>query len=124
MRIQVTPLASQRLKERLGSRPGTFKLLYDTVDCGCDGIHVLLILDGPDTGDLQVEAGDLPLVVNSQHVIFYEDNLKLDADENTTSFKLSSDSQLYGQNIQVRDMRDLKEPRPDPASLCGIRSRS
>ncbi|QWU14496.1 Uncharacterized protein YqkB [Paenibacillus sophorae] len=124
MKIQVTPLAEKRLKERLGSQPGTFKLFYDTVDCGCDGINVLLILDKPDTGDLHVEAGGLPVVVGNQHEIFYEEQLKLDADENTSSFKLSSDSQLYGQNILVRDMRGLEGTRPEPASICEVRSRS
>ncbi|NGM81324.1 iron-sulfur cluster biosynthesis family protein [Paenibacillus sp. 7124] len=124
MKIQVTPLAEKRLKERLGSRPGTFKLFYDTVDCGCDGINVLLILDKPDTGDLHVEAGDLPVVVGNQHEIFYEEQLKLDADSNTSSFKLSSDSQLYGQNILVRDTRGLQEFESAPASACEVRTRS
>ncbi|MFD1774335.1 iron-sulfur cluster biosynthesis family protein [Paenibacillus rhizophilus] len=124
MKIHLTPLAEKRLKKRLGSQPGTFKLFYDTVDCGCDGINVLLILDKPDTGDLHVEAGDLPVVVGNQHEIFYEEQLKLDADENTSSFKLSSDSQLYGQNILVRDMRGLEGVEPVQASACEVRTRS
>ncbi|WP_179036094.1 iron-sulfur cluster biosynthesis family protein [Paenibacillus sp. URB8-2] len=124
MKIQLTPLAEKRLKERLGSQPGTFKLFYDTVDCGCDGINVLLIQDKPDTGDLHVEAGDLPVVVGNQHEIFYEEQLKLDADENTSSFKLSSDSQLYGQNILVRDMRGLNGVEPVQASACEVRTRT
>jgi uncharacterized protein YqkB len=40
MNIQVTPLAERKLTERLGGKPGFFKLLFDTESCGCDGINV------------------------------------------------------------------------------------
>ncbi|MBY9081847.1 iron-sulfur cluster biosynthesis family protein [Paenibacillus sp. HN-1] len=125
MKIRITPLAERKLRERLGILPGTFKLLYDTGHaCGCDGINVLLILDKPDIGDLHVEAGGLPFVVNTQHEIFYEEQLKLDADEHMTSFVLTSDSQLYGKNIQLRDLRGLELSEYHSHSSCEILPRS
>lgn len=125
MKIRITPLAERKLRERLGSLPGTIKLLYDTGHaCGCDGINVLLILDKPDIGDLHVEAGGLPFVVNTQHEIFYEEQLKLDADEHTTAFVLTSDSQLYGKNIQIRDLRGLEHSEYHSPSSCEILPRS
>ena len=40
MNIRVTPVVERKLTERLGGKPGFFKLLIDTEGCGCDGINV------------------------------------------------------------------------------------
>ncbi|MEK4461252.1 iron-sulfur cluster biosynthesis family protein [Paenibacillus sp. FSL H8-0315] len=107
MMIQVTPLAERKLKERLGDQPGFFKLFYDTVGCGCDGINVLLIVSEVEQGDSRIETNSLPFIVSRQQEIFYEDKLRLDAEERFSSYKLVSDSQIYGNNIMVRDMRNV-----------------
>lgn len=106
--IQVTPLAERKLKERLGDQPGFFKLFYDTVGCGCDGINVLLIVSEVEQGDSRIETNSLPFIVKMrQQEIFYEDKMRLDAEERFSSYKLVSDSQIYGNNIMVRDMRNV-----------------
>lgn len=105
--IQVTPLAERKLKERLGDQPGFFKLFYDTVGCGCDGINVLLIVSEVEQGDSRIETNSLPFIVSRQQEIFYEDKMRLDAEERFSSYKLVSDSQIYGNNIMVRDMRNV-----------------
>lgn len=107
MMIQVTPLAERKLKERLGDQPGFFKLFYDTVGCGCDGINVLLIVSEVEQGDSRIETNSLPFIVSKQQEIFYEDKMRLDAEERFSSYKLVSDSQIYGNNIMVRDMRNV-----------------
>jgi len=120
MMIQVTPLAEKKLTERLGDQPGIFKLFYDTEGCGCDGINVLLIVNEANAGDLSVEAGKLPFVVAHQQEIFYEDKLRLDADARHASFKLDSDSQIYGTNVLVRDMRELHNTSSHQTAACSI----
>lgn len=107
MMIQVTPLAERKLKERLGDQPGFFKLFYDTEGCGCDGINVLLIVSEAEDGDSTIDAGSLPFIVSRQQEIFYEDHMRLDTEERFSSFKLDSDSQIYGKNILVKDMRNV-----------------
>lgn len=84
-----------------------FKLFYDTVGCGCDGINVLLIVSEVEQGDSRIETNSLPFIVSRQQEIFYEDKLRLDAEERFSSYKLVSDSQIYGNNIMVRDMRNV-----------------
>lgn len=111
MKIQLTPLAEAKLKQQLGEQPGIFKLFYDTVGCGCDGINVLLIIDHAEDGDVPVQADPLPFIISGQQEIFYEDHLRLDAEEHYASFKLSSDSQIYGSNILVRDIRGSREAK-------------
>lgn len=106
MQIQITPLAEQKLREALGDRPGYFKLFYDTVDCGCDGITVLLIRSQPDTGDIEIDAGTLPFLINPQQDIFYEELMLLDVEANYPSFKLSSHSTIYSSNVKTRDIRE------------------
>jgi uncharacterized protein YqkB len=105
MNIQVSPLAEQRLTQILGDQPGYIKLFYDTEGCGCDGIIVLKIVSGPDNGDLEVQAGDLPFLVSRQQAIYFEESMRLDADEKFPSYMLYSDSTYYNKNVQTRDIR-------------------
>lgn len=84
-----------------------FQALYDTVGCGCDGINVLLIVSEVEQGDSRIETNSLPFIVSRQQEIFYEDKMRLDAEERFSSYKLVSDSQIYGNNIMVRDMRNV-----------------
>ncbi|WP_379129782.1 iron-sulfur cluster biosynthesis family protein [Paenibacillus sp. sgz500958] len=123
MIIQVTPTAEKKLIERLGDQPGIFKLFYDTVDCGCDGINVLLIVDETGPEDLTIEAGKLSFAVSRQQEIFYEERMRLDAEDRFSSFKLDSDSQIYGTNVLVRDTRNGgKDISEDRSAACTIKS--
>jgi len=120
MMIQVTPLAGKKLTERLGNQPGIFKLFYDTEDCGCDGINVLLIVDEAASGDIAIDAGGLPFVVARQQEIFYEEKMRLDAEERLSAFKLDSDSQIYGTNVMVRDVRKAQNTPSNQAPSSSI----
>lgn len=111
MKIQVTPVAENKLRASLNNEPGVFKLFYDTEGCGCDGINVLLIVNQAEDGDTPIEAGTLPFIISRQQEIFYEDNMRLDAEERFSSFKLDSHSQIYGKNILVRDVRSSHTPQ-------------
>ena len=107
MIIQVSPQAEARLVEQLGDQPGFFKLFYDTDGCGCDGITVLLILNERDSDDVPIEAGSLPFVINKEQQIYFESCLRLQSENNFPSFRLSSDSMIYGSNVKVHDLRDV-----------------
>ncbi|WP_410514975.1 iron-sulfur cluster biosynthesis family protein [Paenibacillus sp. BR2-3] len=120
MNIQVTPLAEKKLKERLGDQPGIFKLFYDTEGCGCDGINVLLLVNEAESGDRPIEAGALPFIVSRQQEIFYEEKMRLDTEEQFTSFKLDSDSQIYGKNVLVRDIRSTTNTPSSQAPACNV----
>lgn len=119
----MTRVAEAKLKQQLGGQPGMFKLFYDTEGCGCDGINVLLIVNRAGDGEVPVETDSLPFIISRQQEIFYEEYLRLDAEEHYSSFKLSSDSQIYGSNILVRDIRGTDGAvTPDGAdgAACGI----
>ena len=122
MLIQVTPLAEEKLRAKLGDQPGIFKLFYDTEGCGCDGINVLLIVNEASNEDISIEAGSLNFIVSRQQEIFYEEKMRLDAEAPFSSFKLDSDSQIYGKNIQVRDVRNTATIPTNQASVCKVSS--
>lgn len=103
--IEITPLAEQRIQESLGDKPGVIKLIYDTEGCGCDGINRLLIQHESGKFDTSIDAPPFTFVVDQQHQIFYEQSLKLDADQNYPTFKLSSDSAIYSTNVTIQDLR-------------------
>lgn len=103
--IEITPLAQQRIQERLGEQPGVIRLIYDTEGCGCDGINRLLIQQERGKFDTSIDAPPFNFVVDQQHQIFYEQTLKLDADPNYPTFKLSSDSATYSTNVNIQDLR-------------------
>ncbi|MEK4059017.1 MULTISPECIES: iron-sulfur cluster biosynthesis family protein [Paenibacillus] len=123
MKIQITPLAERKLKERLGDQPGLFKLFYDTEGCGCDGINVLLIVSEAQSGDVSIDAHELPFIISRQQEIFYEEQMRLDAEERFSSFKLDSHSQIYGKNILVRDLRNTEVPQPGAGIACEVTPR-
>lgn len=122
MNIQVTQLADQKLKDALGGKEGLYKLLYDTGEgCGCDGIPVLLIVDKQDTHDQIIETNSLPILIDKIHEIYFESSMKLDAEPNFTSFKLSSDSMTYSSNVKIRDLRGLEVPAAGASNSCALR---
>lgn len=108
MNIQLTPQAEQKLKDKLGDKPGTIRLIYDTEGCGCavNGVPGLRIVDEPTVDDITVDTGSpVPFIVKRQQEIFFEDKMKLDADPGVYAFRLDSSGQSYGTNIQIIDIR-------------------
>lgn len=108
MIIQLTQDAERKLKEKIGDKPGSVRLIYDTEGCGCavNGIPGLRIIDKPDDEDVSVSAGDsLSFFINRRQEVFFEDNMKLDVLPKLSSFQLESSNQTYGTNIQLVDTR-------------------
>ncbi|MDR9747447.1 MULTISPECIES: iron-sulfur cluster biosynthesis family protein [Paenibacillus] len=116
MIIQVSPLAESRLNAMLGDRPGYFKLFYDTDGCGCDGTAVLLIVNEPDSDDIRIESDSLPFLINKQQQIYFEPCLRLQSENSFPSYRLSSDSMIYGNHVKAHDLRDTADTSPQPLS--------
>ncbi|MGM1044934.1 Uncharacterized protein YqkB [Paenibacillus uliginis N3/975] len=108
MMIQLTPDAEKKLKERIGNQPGRVRLIYDTEGCGCavNGIPGLRIINEPDSEDVTVSAGDsVAFVINRRQEVFFEDAMTLDVFSGLSTFRLDSNNQTYGTNIQLVDTR-------------------
>lgn len=105
MNIQLNALTTEKLKENLGEQPGYFKLFFDTEGCGCNGVIVIQIISKPHATDIEVQKEPFVFFVDRQQESLFDEQMRLEADENYPSFKLSSDSNLLGNNIRVQDIR-------------------
>jgi uncharacterized protein YqkB len=105
MFIQLNSLTTARLNENLGERPGYFKLFFDTEGCGCNGVIVIQIISEPNATDIEVQQEPFTFFVDRQQESLFDEQMRLEADENYPSFRLSSDSSLLGSNIRIKDVR-------------------
>lgn len=105
MFIQLNSLTNEKLKESLGERPGYFKLFFDTEGCGCNGVIVIQIISEPNATDIEVQKKPFSFFVDRQQESLFDEWMRLEADESYPSFKLSSDSSLFGSNIRIKDTR-------------------
>lgn len=105
MEIQFNAMTEERLRSSMAGRPGTFKLFYDVVDCGCNGVLVLRLVDQPERTDIPVDGGPFHFVVDAKQESQFDMVMKLEADPGYPSFKLTSDGSLFGSNIRLRDER-------------------
>lgn len=105
MKITLDENAEQIIHKRLDGRPGQIRLLYDTEGCGCYGITTFQIISQPDSTDVPIENETFPFWVDPQRAVFYEEQLRLKGDPLDGSFRLEGDSQIYGQNVKLTDIR-------------------
>lgn len=105
MKILLDNLTTKRLEESLADRPGYFKLFYDTEDCGCNGVLVVLIVSEPNHTDIEIQKDPFVFICDRQQESLFDEVMRLQADENYPSYKLTSDSNIFSTNIRVRDTR-------------------
>lgn len=108
MNIQITERAESFLRKQIGNKSSPVRLVFDSEGCGCgvNGIPALWILSAPDVNDITIHSSTVPFVINRIHAVYFEENLYLDSEEGYPSFRLSGDSQLYGQNVRLLDKRE------------------
>ncbi|AIQ35739.1 hypothetical protein R50345_14585 [Paenibacillus sp. FSL R5-0345] len=105
MFIQLNSQTIEKLEKNLGERLGYFKLFFDTEGCGCNGVIVIQIISEPHPTDIEVQKEPFTFFVDRQQESLFDEQMRLEADENYPSFRLRSDSSLLGSNIRVKDIR-------------------
>ena len=105
MHIQPDTLAYARLHESLAGQPGYFKLFYDTEDCGCNGVLVIQIENEPNATDIVFQQEPFTFICDRQQESLFDEVMRLEADPGYPSYKLTSDSTLFGSNVRVKDVR-------------------
>lgn len=105
MQIQMDQVTHERLEAGLGAEPGYFKLFYDTEDCGCNGVLVIQIVNQPNPTDIEIQNEPFVFLCDRQQESLFDPVMRLEADEHYPSFKLTSDSGLFGSNIRIKDIR-------------------
>ncbi|NMO97074.1 iron-sulfur cluster biosynthesis family protein [Paenibacillus lemnae] len=108
MMIQLTPAAEQKLKDKIGSQPGSIRLINDSEGCGCvmSAVPGLRVIQHPEEDDFKLESdGSISFYMSRRHEVFFEEALKLDVNPVGHTFRLSSQSQTYSTNVQTVDSR-------------------
>lgn len=104
MQIELTPSARNRLSElAAGNHP--LKLAYDTEGCGCavNGVARLWKVAAADPSDEVACREPVTILYDRRQEIFFEDRLSLDFRENTGTFTLKSDNQIYATGLSIED---------------------
>jgi uncharacterized protein YqkB len=109
LNIQISERAERYLRDKIGSESSPVRLVFDAEGCGCgvNGIPALWIVSAQAEDDMEIHSKSIPFVINQVHAIYFEENLYLDSEETYPSFRLSGDSQLYGQNVRLLDKREV-----------------
>jgi uncharacterized protein YqkB len=107
MHLTLSSEAAEMLRQRQGDRPGTLRLVYDTEGCGCavDGVPMLWLTDAHEAGDMAIAGQPLQVWMDPRQTIFFEDEVRLDYRNDSRTFRLQSDSQIYNSMLQVIDRR-------------------
>ena len=106
MQIQLNPLTTERLTQSLAGKPGQFKMFYDTEDCGCNGVLVIRIVNAPSPTDIVFQTEPFTFLCDRQQESLFDEIMRLEAEVGYPSYKLTSDSTLFGSNIRVQDSRE------------------
>lgn len=103
--LELDSLSVERLEMALSGRPGMFKLFYDTEDCGCNGVLVILVVTAPNATDKAVQSEPYSFWVDQQQEQQFDSRMRLEADPSYPSFKLSSDAGIFSSNVRIQDRR-------------------
>ncbi|MDP1510010.1 iron-sulfur cluster biosynthesis family protein [Paenibacillus sp. CMAA1739] len=103
--LELDSLSVERLASVLSGRPGMFKLFYDTEDCGCNGVLVILVVDAPNATDIAIQSNSYSFWIDRQQEQQFDSRMRLEADPSYPSFKLSSDAGMFSSNIRIQDRR-------------------
>ena len=75
--LELDSLSVERLASVLSGRPGMFKLFYDTEDCGCNGVLVILVVDAPNATDIAVQSNSYSFWIDRQHEQHFDIRMRL-----------------------------------------------
>lgn len=79
MKISLNPTADKLIADKLGTKSGLLRLVYDTENCGCgmSGVPVLHIVSEPGAYDIPMENEVYPFWIDKMQAIFFEEELTL-----------------------------------------------
>lgn len=107
MKIEWSPDAVERLRERFGTHVAGFRLVYDIEGCGCavDGVPALWAVDDAAPGDVAADSEPIALWHDPRQSAFFEEDMRIAYSPERKSFALVSDNQTYTTRLVLEDRR-------------------
>lgn len=111
MNITFTERAMQQLRPILANTKKQLKLKYDTDGCGClvNGVIALWLVDQADQDDVAVETNYVPVLLEKFRLVFYDENMTIDAVEGTGYFQLKSPNQILNPRMSLVEVSEQHE---------------
>ncbi|GGJ79885.1 uncharacterized protein YqkB [Anoxybacillus voinovskiensis] len=109
MNITFTERAMQLLSPNIANKQ--LKLKYDTDGCGClvDGVTALWLVDQAEEDDVVVETNYVPVLLEKSRLVFYDDNMVIDAVEGAGCFLLKSPNQILNPRMSLMKVSEHHE---------------
>ncbi|MCZ0754606.1 iron-sulfur cluster biosynthesis family protein [Anoxybacillus sp. J5B_2022] len=103
MNITFTDRAMQQLEQILSNTKKRLKLKYDTDGCGCavSGVPTLWLVDQAEEDDIAIETNYVPVLLEKSRLVFYDDNMVIDAVEGAGCFLLKSPNQILNPRMSI-----------------------
>jgi len=103
MNITFTERAMQLLQSVLTNTKKQLKLTYDTDGCGCavSGVPTLWLVDQAEEDDIAIETNYVPVLLEKSRLVFYDDNMVIDAVEGAGCFLLKSPNQILNPRMSI-----------------------
>ncbi|MFD0670290.1 iron-sulfur cluster biosynthesis family protein [Cohnella sp. GCM10027633] len=105
MYIEWSAEALREREARFGPDAVRWKLVFDSEDCGCSvsGVPTFWLVTDPEPDDVQAGTNGGEAWVKPQHIVFFDDKLRVAYLPEHRSFKLSSDGQTYTNRLKLQD---------------------
>lgn len=103
MHITFSEAAQEKLLPFLQQSHKKIKFLHDWVGCGCadNGVPTIKLIDAPTSEDVLSEGDPFDFYFEPRHKVYYEEQMKIDYNNQDNSFTLKSDSQTYSRNVRL-----------------------
>lgn len=104
MQIELSETAEKMLQEALLAAPGKqIQLAYDSEGCGCavSGVPALWLTDQPVGETEQIQTNGTPIHIQSVKKVFFDEQMKMDADEKSNTFSLKSKSEMLNPKMRM-----------------------
>ncbi|MGO4887180.1 iron-sulfur cluster biosynthesis family protein [Anaerobacillus sp. MEB173] len=104
MKLMFTDMAMLQIKKRIKEeKMFQLKLTYDSDDCGCavNGISFLQVIEQPNKNDKKLITNFVPTYIEQRHEIFFDEEMKVEFDERSYAFRLSSPQQIINPRLAL-----------------------
>ncbi|WP_409289101.1 iron-sulfur cluster biosynthesis family protein [Peribacillus sp. SCS-37] len=102
MLVVWTEKAKSKIDEKIGDSEGSLKLKYDIDGCGCavSGVTALWLENSAASDEQKLDTNAGPLYIESSKAIFLDDEMKIDYNDESNSFRLSSPNQIINPRMR------------------------
>ncbi|MGG1573738.1 iron-sulfur cluster biosynthesis family protein [Fictibacillus sp. NRS-1165] len=104
MKLEWTERAIEKIKGKI-QHGGRILLKYDTEGCGCvvSGVSALWIVEHEPEGTVQLETNFLPVYIEKDNAVFFDEQMTIDFKKEQHTFQLKSPNQMLNPHLRLEN---------------------